>query len=176
MDGNGEVYVKGNLELGYKRDMNKTTADNDPLYTMIGDKQYHHFRFVTDEDIEEFAVILDSEFDPESGINLYLSLRRDDLAWLTDADYTLCQKGGKKELKIKKLPAGTWYIGVYCATTVDATPTSELPYYFIYSGKTEVLDGIPYSIKATRYKTFTAVTSQTRSEEGNKNVSFTFDD
>ena len=176
MDGNGEVYVKGNLELGYKRDMNKTTADNDPLYTMIGDKQYHHFRFVTDEDIEEFAVILDSEFDAESGIDLYLSLRRDDLAWLTDADYTLCQKGGKKELKIKKLPAGTWYIGVYCATTVDATPTSELPYYFIYSGKTEVLDGIPYSIKATRYKTFTAVTSQTRSEEGNKDVSFTFDD
>ncbi|MBR5056746.1 MAG: hypothetical protein IKX03_06085, partial [Bacteroidales bacterium] len=70
----------------------------------------------------------------------------------------------------------TWYIGVYCATTVTATATSALPYYFIYSGKTEVLDGVPYSIKVAKMKTFTAtITDRTRGE-GNENVSFKFDD
>ncbi|MBR5055652.1 MAG: hypothetical protein IKX03_00495, partial [Bacteroidales bacterium] len=177
MDGNGKIYVKGDLELSQKRVMDKTTADNDPLFTRIGDRQYHHFRFVANEDIENFNVTLDSDFDADSGIDLYLSLRKDDFAWLTDADYTLCQKGGKKTLNIKKLPAGTWYIGVYCATTVTATATSALPYYFIYSGKTEVLDGVPYSIKVAKMKTFTAtITDKTRGDGENNDVSFKFDD
>ena len=174
MDGVGDPDVKATLELGKPRTMDKTTEDNKPKYTRIGDRQYHHFMFVTDQDIPEFRVTLDSEYDAESGINLYLSLRKDDFAWLTDADYTLCNRGGKKELRIKKLPAGTWYIGVFGGTTVTATATSALPYYFQYSGKTEVLDGIPYTIGVSRGQIIFTGTTETRG--GDSAASYRFDD
>ncbi len=176
MDGNGDVSVKGDLQLGKTRTMDKTTEDNYAAFTRIGDKQYHHFRFTTAEDIPDFNIVLSSDYNADSGINLWLTLRKDDFAWLYDADYTLCQKGGQKVLRLKNLPAGTWYIGVYCATTVTATPTAALPYYFEYSGKTEVLDGIPYDITLLQGKTFTAVISSTRADGGNENGTYKFDD
>lgn len=176
MDGNGDVSVKGDLQLGKTRTMDKTTADRKPEYTRIGDKQYHHFRFTAAEDIEDFNVVLASDYNADSGIDLWLTLRKDDLAWLYDADYTLCQRGGQKVLRIKNLPAGTWYVGVYCATTVTASPTSALPYYFEYSGRTEVLDGIPYDITLSQGKTVTAAASSTRSDCGKEDTAYKFDD
>ena len=153
MDGNGDPVVKtGDLTLGSTRVMNLSTSDADPAHTRIGDRQYHHFRFVTASDIENFVLTLGSEYGPASGVNLYLALRRGGLAWLTDADYVLCNRGGQKTISVKNLPAGTWYVSVYCATTVTATPT-EIPTssskiaYWAYSGHTEVLDGIAYTLK-----------------------------
>jgi hypothetical protein len=43
MDGNGNATVKGELVPGQVREMNKTTKDNDPAFTAVGDRQYHHF-------------------------------------------------------------------------------------------------------------------------------------
>ncbi|MCQ2138352.1 MAG: hypothetical protein MJY60_06575 [Bacteroidales bacterium] len=153
MAGNGAPSTKATLTLGTTRNMNKATSANSPSTTMIGDRQYHHFLFKTTEDIENFQVKLDSQYDAASGVDLYLSLRNGDFAWISDAEYLLCNKGGQKTLNVKKLPAGTWYIGVFCATTVDATVTESDPLFFKYSGNVNVLDGVAYSIgvsKATK--------------------------
>lgn len=153
MDGNGDPALKaGDLVLGTTRIMNLSSSDADPAHTRIGDRQYHHFRFVAASDIDDFVLTLSSDYDLASGVNLYLALHRDGLAWLTNADYVLCNRGGQKSISIKKLPAGTWYVSVYCATTVTATPM-EIPTssskiaYWAYSGHTEVLDGIAYTLK-----------------------------
>lgn len=147
MDGIGDPHIKEpDLKMDSERAMAMTTADGDPEYTRIGDRQYHHFKFTTSQPIENFQLTLSSEYGAESGIDLYLSLRKDDLAWLSDADYVICTKGGNKSFNIKELPAGTWYVGVYCATTVTSAKAGSNPYYWKYSGKTEVLDGIPYSV------------------------------
>lgn len=152
MDGNGDATVKtGNLEIPGVRLMNQSTSAGDPGHTGIGDRQYHHFRLVAASDIPDFELTLRSSYGPASGVTLCLALRKDDLAWISDADYVLCNRGGNKKLSIKRLPAGTWYVSVYCETTVTATPT-EIPTttsriaYWNYTGHTEVLDGIAYSL------------------------------
>ena len=151
--------------------MNKETSANSPSLTVIGDKEYHHFMFKTNEDIENFSVVLNSEFDAASGVDLYLSLRNGDFAWISDAEYVLCNKGGQKTLNIKKLPAGTWYIGVYCATTVTATPTTGDPIFFKYSGNVKVLDGVAYSIKVDK----ATKASDARTPKAPQSSSFDFD-
>lgn len=150
LEGNGATTLKATLELGAERRMDASWSDNKPTFAKIGDRQYHHFKIVADEPIKNFRLTLDSGYDASSGINLYLSLRKGNVAWISDADYVLCNKGGKKSMTIKELPKGTWYIGVFCATTVTATKKDITSYlrFFSYSGKTQTLEGIAYSIKA----------------------------
>lgn len=153
MDGCPAPAVKGELKLGEPRQMNKPTEENKPAFAKIGDRQYHHFIFSAANDIEDFCLELDSDYDAQSGITLYLAFRKgNELAWISDADYVLCNKGGKKAIFIKKLPAGTWHASVYCETTPTASRTDSAPYYFQYSGKTEVLDGVSYTVKASKKK------------------------
>ena len=146
--GNGTAEVKaGDLEMGQVRSMSKTYSAGDPPHACIGDRQYHHFKFTTTKDIQNFVLTLNSKYDSASGIDLYLGLKKGSMAWLSDSDYVLCNKGGKKTFTIKNLPAGTWYVCVFCATSVTATPyANQNLRYFTYSGKTEVLNGIDYSI------------------------------
>lgn len=129
--------------------MDKRTADACPEITKIGDRQYHHFTFVNDTR-QDVIVSLKSSYNESSGIDLYLALRKDGFAWMSDADYVICSKGGNKTLDIKSLPAGKWYVSVYCATTVTSTSRtgSNNLAYFTYSGKTQVLDGVAYTIYA----------------------------
>lgn len=149
LEGNGAATLKATLELGELRRMDAESSDNNPKFAKIGDRQYHHFKIVLSEPVKNFRLTLDSEYDAKSGIDLYLAMRKGGAAWISDADYVLCNKGGQKSMTIKSLPAGTWYIGVFCATTVSATkksPTSYLKFYS-YSGRTETLDGIAYTLK-----------------------------
>lgn len=134
MDGNGEVSIKEELTPG------KTYADP----TGIGDLQYHHFRFTADKVMKNVRIVLDSR----TKADLYLTLRNGDLAWLSDADYMVCSEGGKKTLTISELPAGTWYIGVYCATTVKASVEKDKKNYnyFYYVDKYNVLNGVDYKL------------------------------
>jgi len=132
--GTGDPVVKGTLKIGEITSM-------DGVAQGIGDRQYHHFKFMATSDLGTVKVKLRSS----AGANLYLALRKGDFAWLSDADYVLCNSGGDKTLLIKNLQPGEWYLSVYCATTVTATKQSS-PYYFSYSGNTAVLNGIPYSI------------------------------
>lgn len=174
MDGVGEPAVKRTLSLGYLCKMDKTTEQNSPGLTKIGDKQYHHFKVTVDEDYKDVEIVLDSDYDAESGIDLYLCFRKDDFAWMTDADYSICTKGGKKTLYIKSVPAGVWYISVYLATTVESelvtSATNSTLHYHQYTGHTEVLDGIAYSIQINKDKPYTP--AAVRGEA----VSYSFDD
>lgn len=134
MDGNGDATVKGELSKGgsYSSKVG------------VGDLQYHHFRFTSDKDLENVKIVLDSKADAD----LYLTLRRGDFAWLSDADYMVCSEGGKKTLTVASLPAGEWYIGVYCATTVQASVESEKKNfnYFYYVDRCKVLGGVKYKL------------------------------
>lgn len=134
MDGNGEVNIKSDLTKG------KTYEDP----TGVGDLQYHHFTFTTDQELSNVKIVLDSK----TKADLYLTVRNGDFAWLSDADYMVCSEGGKKTLVINTLPAGTWYIGVYCATTVNATVEKDKKNYeyFYYVDKFNVLNGVKYKL------------------------------
>lgn len=145
IDGNGAPAVKKELEMNETLVMNKSWDDGDPKHTKIGDRQYHHFIFNNVTELENVMIELNCS---APGVNLFLALRMDDYAWISDADYVLCNDGGDKYFNVKKLPAGKWYISVYCASTIDSSPNAEggYPHYFKYSGHTELLDGIPYSI------------------------------
>lgn len=170
MDGVGDPDVKRVLTKGYLCKMVKSTSDNNPGFTKIGDRQYHHFLFKTTQDLKDFELVLNSDYDADSGIDLYLCMRKGDFAWMSDADYSICSKGGKKTLNIKNLPAGDWYISVFGATTVESALTTKTPYYHVYSGHTEVLDGIAYTIQVNSDKPLV------RSEANDGGATYKFDD
>ena len=61
----------------------------------------------------------------------------------------LAQNNGcYKELVVERPKAGKWFISVYCTTAVDSF-VDELG--TTYVGRTDVLNGVPYSIKATLF-------------------------
>lgn len=148
LDKNGNNQRYRNLTLGSARNMNSTQydANGENWNAPIGDRQYHQFRLVTENDIEDFELELSSDYDKDSGIDLYLCMHKGGLAWLSNSEYVLTNKGGQKPLHIKNLPAGTWYASVFCATTVETSTKIQTPRYLKYSGHTEVLNGIAYSI------------------------------
>lgn len=148
LNGNGSYQRCRNLTLGTTRNMNSTTYSEtgDNWNAKIGDRQYHHFKLATTEDIQDFELLLESNYDKNSGIDLYLCLHKGGYAFISNSEYVLTNKGGQKSFHIKNLPAGTWYASVFCATTVDTTEKIQTPRYLKYSGHTEVLDGIAYSI------------------------------
>lgn len=144
MDGNGKPTVKGELKNGQKRVMDKETKDNDPAYTRIGDKQYHHFVVNIPEGAKKIKVKVTS---PEYNyIDFNLAMNKGDFAFVKTATYKDITLGAEKVLEFDSLPAGKWYIGVECATTVETVPTD---YGVAYKGKLEVLNGIPYTITVT---------------------------
>ena len=59
--------------------------------------------------------------------------------------------GSHQTITTGKLEKGLWYVTVRCATTVTSTEvitdkSKNLGRYFVYSGKTGVLNGVPYNI------------------------------
>ena len=134
MDGNGNAAIKSSLEKG--------KVYSSPVG--VGDLQYHHFKFSNDKELRNVRIILESK----TTADLYLTLRNGDFAWMSDADYMVCTEGGKKTISIDTLPAGEWYIGVYCATTVKATleQNKKVFNYFYYTDKHNVLNGVKYKL------------------------------
>ena len=141
-DGNGVPSVKGDLKNGELRSMDATASDGRSGFACIGDNQYHHFTVTIPENTTNFKLELQSPTDA----NLFLALRKDDVAWLSDADFLLVQGGSDKVLEIPFLPAGTWYVSVYCAEVVTATCAVDK---FEVDGAVEALMGIEYSITAS---------------------------
>ena len=122
--------------------MTKSTTDNDPAYTKVGDRQCHHFVFALPSGARNVKVRLESL----EGFNLSLMLAEGTFAFKEDAKYKLENNDSVKELTFDTLPKGTWYVGVQCEDTPDV---SEGDYGYIYSGNTAVLNGAPYSISVT---------------------------
>lgn len=139
-EGNGNRVVKGALEKGKARQMIKATYNNEPEFTMIGDKQYHHFTVDIPKKAKNIVITLEGQ----DGYDLFLYAKKGDFAFKGDAEYFDISYGAKKTIKLPADNAGTWYIGVECNTTVETVKTE---WGYEYTGKVEVLNGVPYSIK-----------------------------
>ena len=138
LDGQGCAKAKAILSNGEVCKMTKSTEDNDPARTKIGDKQCHHFVFSLPKKARNVVVRLESLENYE----LSLRLANGTFAFKEDARYSKEGKELVKELKFDELPAGTWYIGVQCEDTVEAKNVGD---YYEYSN-TAILNGAPYTI------------------------------
>lgn len=141
-DGIGETTIKGLLRNGEVRKMDKTTGDNKTAYTRIGDMQYHHFAVYIPKDAKNIKFTISSEID----CDLQLSLHSTTFAYSDIAEYKSKEKGHYQELLFDGMSEGLWYVSVRCLTTVEST---DVPLGQVYSGKLEVLNGIPYSVSVT---------------------------
>lgn len=143
MDNNGTPQVKGELVPGQVRQMNKTTEDGEPLFTKIGDRQYHHFTVDIPRRIKKVVVTLEG-YEGADDFDLSLAALEGDFAFHNAAVKVNAAPGCNKSLVLKKPAHGKLYISVFCETTV----TSGLGENgFEYSGCTDVLNGVPYKIK-----------------------------
>lgn len=141
-DGVGTARVKGQLFNGEVRTMDRSTADNDPEYTCIGDRQCHHFVFSLPKGAREICITLETL----RPFNLSLRLANGTFAFKEDAEYSVENEDAVKTLSFDRLPDGLWYVGVQCEETVDCTFGE---HGFQYSGRTEVLNGVPYRISVS---------------------------
>ena len=142
MDGNPAPKVKGELKEGVVREMNKRTEDNDPAYTRIGDRQYHHFEIEIPRNCKRAVVSIDG-YEGMRNFDLSLMAKRGELAFHDNTLTKNVARGTKKRLVINKPKAGKWYVSVCCETTVVAYTGK---YGTYYQGKREVLNGVPYTI------------------------------
>lgn len=143
MDGNGIEKIKGELIPGELREMKKSTADSDPLYTKIGDLQYHHFKVTVKPNTKKLVISLDG-YNKHDGFDLSLCAKAGELAFHHNTVIKNVSLGCKKTLIIDTPQAGDWYISVRCESTVE---TIEGEYGTEYVKGREVLNGVPYKIK-----------------------------
>lgn len=143
LEGNGAPEPKSSLELGQVREMNKRTEDNDPAHTRIGDRQYHHFVVNIPKGCKRVVISLDG-YKGEDKFDLTLCAKRGEMAYHDNTTLKVVSQGCKKSLAIDNPKSGEWYVSVFCETTVIAT---EGEYGTEYSGRIDVLNGVPYSIK-----------------------------
>ena len=145
MEGNGKPQIKGTLTPDQPREMKLRTEENCPEYTRIGDKQYHHFVIDVPKHCQQLVLSL-SGYSGEDNFDLTLCAKASEVAFAQNATHKVEGKGCYKELTVNRPKAGRWYISVCCTTTVD---------HYIdkagttYVGRTDVLNGVPYAIKAT---------------------------
>jgi len=139
LDGLGNPHIKGELLNGQYREMDKSTEENDPDYTMIGDRQYHHFMVVIPENAENLSVQLDGD----DNFNLELYLNKDSLAFQSVAEYQGTGTEANKDIILTNPSPGIWYVAVECRTTVQTILRS---WGYDYSGQIAVLNGVAYTL------------------------------
>ena len=139
MDGVGAVTLKGFLKNGEERVMDKETTDNNSAYTRIGDLQTHHFAAYIPSGARNVRV----ELNGSNNCDFALMMCQDSYAFADMAEYRSAVPGEKQQLSFQAIREGFWFIAVQCLTTVTVKETD---YGQEYCGKTEVLNGIPYSI------------------------------
>ncbi len=144
--GQGNLSVKGNLENGITRVMDKTTEENDPAFTKIGDKQYHHFLLEIPEDVPQLSITVSSQ----QGYHFNIYLNKNNYAFRSNAQYSDISLASEKILTAEQVSAGQYYIGVECESTVSAISHD---WGFEYVGNLEVLNGIEYTLQAEYMQT-----------------------
>ena len=145
LDGNGSPVLKGVLNPGEERIMDRRTSDSDPGHTMIGDKQYHHFAFDVPKGCSKAVIRLESlkgwrNFD----MSLYVS--DEGFAFCDVAPWRAVGEGVDKQIVIDSPASGRYCIGVCCETAVDSQETA---YGTQYTGRLDVLNGVPYKISVS---------------------------
>ena len=137
--GNGTPQLKAVLSPGEPRAM---TNRRDPALAPVGDRQYHHFCIEVPKGVKHMTIGLEGILDADD-FDLHLYASRKGFAYAGES--TWCNVGEKvaKTLEIPDPKPGKYYISVFCATTVTATTGK---YGVEYSGRTDVLNGVPYTI------------------------------
>ena len=127
------------------------SGDLIPVRPGIGDLQCHHFVLCPAADVSELTIRVEFAGD----YDMQIFLKRDSFAFPdADPEYSVtASSDGKCILATGPLDKGLWYVTVRCATTVNAkeivtVPSAGLGHWFSYSGRTDVLNGVPYSIQA----------------------------
>lgn len=139
VDGRGIVVPKGELYKGETMRMDKSTKDNDPAHTRIGDRQCHHFITYIPAGARNITVFLEGQ----SGFNFNLMMDNETYAFKDVAKHSNLNSGNVKKLSFDRLEEGLWYICVQC---VDVPSTEKTDYGWDYSGKTDILNGASYAL------------------------------
>lgn len=142
MDGNPAPKIKGVLNEGEVREMNKRTEDEEPAFTRIGDRQYHHFQINVPRKCKRVIVKIDG-YEGEKRFDLTLCAKRGELAFHDNTLLKSVARGFKKSLTINNPKPGKWFVSVFCENTVTAYTNK---YGTYYRGRTGVLNGVPYQI------------------------------
>lgn len=144
LEGNGVPRIKGELINYQPRQMVKKTEDKDPAYTKIGDKQFHHFTINVPDNTDTLKVNLSSILNAKD-YDLYLLGSYEGPAFFQNSKYKNIKRGIDKVLTIPNPKPGKLYISVFCDTTVTAEESTN--YGTVYSGRLDVLNGVPYIIE-----------------------------
>ncbi len=149
MDGNGKVSVKRVLNANDTVFMTKTCRNaqkdgNDEWKknARIGDRQFHHFVVNVPKGCKELTINLGS-LKGWGDFDMYLFANYGDFAWNDNSQYKNVANGIAKVIRINNPKAGKLFISVFCATTVESVPGRN---GFVYTGRTDVLNGVPYTI------------------------------
>ena len=140
MNGTGVPRIKGTLEKGEMRYMNKDTKENDPNYTKIGDNQYHHFFIEIQKDVQNFTIQVKGEEDFE--FNVYMN--KDKFAFNGASEFKTTSNKSNIEMTIPHISSGKWYISVECTSTIGTAFHKD---HVEYIDNLKLLNGIAYSIK-----------------------------
>jgi len=138
--GNGTPGLKAILEPGEPRMMNDRTQ---PAFAPVGDRQYHHFCIDVPQGVGSMTVELQG-FLGSDDFDLHLFVNRNGFAYRDESTWCHVGYGVDKSLEIKDPQPGRYWISVFCATTVTSTMGK---YGVEYSGRTDVLNGVPYTIR-----------------------------
>ena len=147
MDGNAKPQIKGVLTPNQVREMCLKSEDKQPEFTRIGDRQYHHFELSVPKHCQRLVVSLKG-YEGEDNFDLTLCAKVGEIAFTNNTQWRVEGKGCNKELVIEKPKAGKWFISVLCTTAVGSFVDE---FGTTYLGRTDVLNGVPYSVKATLF-------------------------
>jgi hypothetical protein len=138
-DGSGKPKLKGTINNTQVWMMNDNAILN---HEKIGDRQYHHFKIQLESDVSNLSIELNSS----SSYTLNLYVRQNDFAFKSNANWKMIAPGSSKVLNLGPLSAGTYYISVENASSVISRKMS---WGYSYTGNLSILNGVPYSIKAS---------------------------
>ena len=145
LDGNAGPVVKAALKPGEVREMTAKTSEGKPEWTRIGDRQFHHFTIQVPKGTRKMVVDLQGILGSKD-FDLSLFARRGGFAFGDNSPYCAIGATTDKTLTIKDPTPGKYYISVFCETTVESRNGK---YGVEYSGRTDVLNGVPYTLKVS---------------------------
>lgn len=144
LEGTMMTKLKGFLNNGEVRHMDRQTYERNPDFTRIGDLQCHHFAI----DLPQGARDVKIELVGASGSHLSLALCKDTYAYEDCAEFISVQPSDSQTIVMPKPRTGLWYVCVKCHDTVTATNTA-VGHIYSKTAIEDLLNGIPYTIKAT---------------------------
>lgn len=140
--GNGEARIKGLLQNGIVRIMNSKTSDDNPSFSKIGDKQYHHFAAYIPDDAQNVHFTLKTA---DKG-KLIMRACGKELAYEGKEDCRSDGSGAIQSIELPETASGLWYVSVECTSGVREKPGST---YISYSEGAGILNGVAYEISAS---------------------------